>query len=424
MMHAFMDEALTNGMTGAVDGNLALPNSSKDPYPLWFMEGMAQTAAGGYYNGNDWVNRGLGIIANMSDADIITKLNAHPLSASKSDDTSNYGTGYLACMYLGYLAGGSSLDNIKDGLGTILSELRSGKSLADVIRSLKGYSTNLSVADVISNFENSFSTDASSFVRNLTDYVGNYGSGSVIAGLQTPDDILQDTPLTVTLFQLDTDHSTVENLYPDGYTVYSGGSNTNPGTGLSATPSGGTVPGGTPGVTGGNGGTGGTTGGTGGTTGGTGGTTGGTGPTSGTGIATLNRTYGSGTAIHAGADADMVNKIFIYIDAMDAESLGVSDVDVTTENSATLSIERVSLALAQVSAQRSALGAYQNRLEHTIDNLDNVIENTTSAESLIRDTDMATEMVKFSNANILAQVGQSMLAQANQSKQGVLTLLG
>ena len=79
-------------------------------------------------------------------------------------------------------------------------------------------------------------------------------------------------------------------------------------------------------------------------------------------------------------------------------------------------------AIKTVATQRSNLGAVQNRLEHTIKNLDNVVENTTAAESAIRDTDMATEMVKYSNNNILAQAGQSMLAQANQSNQGVLSL--
>jgi flagellin len=82
------------------------------------------------------------------------------------------------------------------------------------------------------------------------------------------------------------------------------------------------------------------------------------------------------------------------------------------------------LALNTVSKQRSDLGAVQNRLEHTINNLDNVVENTTSAESAIRDTDMATEMVRYSNNNILQQAGQAMLAQANQANQGVLSLLG
>ena len=80
-------------------------------------------------------------------------------------------------------------------------------------------------------------------------------------------------------------------------------------------------------------------------------------------------------------------------------------------------------AIKDISTKRSNLGAIQNRLEHTINNLDNVVENTTSAESAIRDTDMATEMVKFANGNILAQAGQAMLAQANQSNQGVLSLL-
>ncbi len=85
--------------------------------------------------------------------------------------------------------------------------------------------------------------------------------------------------------------------------------------------------------------------------------------------------------------------------------------------------DEVKEAIKTVSKQRSDLGAVQNRLEHTINNLDNVVENTTSAESQIRDTDMATEMVKYSNNNILAQAGQAMLAQANQSNQGVLSLL-
>lgn len=80
-------------------------------------------------------------------------------------------------------------------------------------------------------------------------------------------------------------------------------------------------------------------------------------------------------------------------------------------------------AIADVSETRSNLGAIQNRLEHTINNLNNIVENTTAAESVIRDTDIATELVKYSNNNILAQAGQSMLAQANQSGQGVLAFL-
>ena len=94
-----------------------------------------------------------------------------------------------------------------------------------------------------------------------------------------------------------------------------------------------------------------------------------------------------------------------------------------TGKKATDAIETIAAAIKKVSTQRSALGAVQNRLEHTINNLDNIVENTTAAESAIRDTDMATEMVKYSNANILSQAGQSMLAQSNQSNQGVLSIL-
>ena len=128
--------------------------------------------------------------------------------------------------------------------------------------------------------------------------------------------------------------------------------------------------------------------------------------------------------LHVGADATENNQIQLEISAMDAETLGIKDVSVDTEKDALSTIETVKAAIQKVSTQRSALGAIQNRLEHTIANLDNVVENTTAAESQIRDTDMATEMVKYSNNNILAQAGQAMLAQANQANQGVLSLLG
>jgi flagellin len=98
--------------------------------------------------------------------------------------------------------------------------------------------------------------------------------------------------------------------------------------------------------------------------------------------------------------------------------------DVSNYDAANKSISMIQAAINKVSGQRSYLGALQNRLEHTIANLDNVSENTQSAESRIRDTDMASEMVEYSKNNILAQAGQSMLAQANQSTQGVLSLLG
>ena len=129
--------------------------------------------------------------------------------------------------------------------------------------------------------------------------------------------------------------------------------------------------------------------------------------------------------LHVGADADMTNKINVSIDSMDSASLGIKGLNIKDDsgNAATYAVDAISDAISKVSSQRSSLGAVQNRLEHTINNLDNVVENTTTAESRIRDTDMASEMVNYSKNNILAQAGQSMLAQANQSNQGVLSLL-
>ena len=127
--------------------------------------------------------------------------------------------------------------------------------------------------------------------------------------------------------------------------------------------------------------------------------------------------------LHVGADADTTNKISVKIDSMSSAGLGIKGIKADTEQDATYAIDAIADAISKVSDQRSSLGAVQNRLEHTIDNLDNVVENTTSAESRIRDTDMAKEMVNYSKNNILAQAGQSMLAQANQSNQGVLSLL-
>jgi flagellin len=141
------------------------------------------------------------------------------------------------------------------------------------------------------------------------------------------------------------------------------------------------------------------------------------------GSATVTKDLSFG--LHVGADADMTNKISVNIASMSAKGLGISGLNVSDDSgvAATYAIDAIADAISTVSAQRSALGAVQNRLEYTINNLDNVSENTTSAESRIRDTDMAEEMVEYSKNNILAQAGQSMLAQANSSNQGVLSLL-
>ena len=115
--------------------------------------------------------------------------------------------------------------------------------------------------------------------------------------------------------------------------------------------------------------------------------------------------------------------IVISVNKMSASQIGISGLKVSSNSSAGEAMSKIQAAIETVSEQRSKLGAIQNRLEHTINNLETTSENTSSAESRIRDTDMASEMVEYSKNNILQQAGQSMLAQANQQTQGVLSLL-
>ena len=125
--------------------------------------------------------------------------------------------------------------------------------------------------------------------------------------------------------------------------------------------------------------------------------------------------------LQVGAEEGQLLDVNLY--SVTPGKLGISDIDITTQNGAGKAITSLKGAINQVSKYRAYYGAQQNRLEHTIKNLDNVVENTTAAESAIRDTDMAKEMVRFSNLSILEQAGTSMMAQANQSKQSVLSLL-
>lgn len=135
-------------------------------------------------------------------------------------------------------------------------------------------------------------------------------------------------------------------------------------------------------------------------------------------------------------DTDMINEIkiqcssnlddnlFIHTHRMNASRLGVKRLSVENDFGAIHALDATKDALSTISTHRSELGAFQNRLEHAFNNNMNVAENTTAAESAIRDTDMANEMVTYSNNNILAQAGMAMMSQANQSNQGVLAILG
>ena len=130
----------------------------------------------------------------------------------------------------------------------------------------------------------------------------------------------------------------------------------------------------------------------------------------------------SAKKFHIGANKDQA--ISLTIDKMDAKTLAVSNISISSQGGANTAISTINQALETVSTERSKLGAVQNRLEHTINNLGATSENLTAAESRIRDTDMAKEMMGFTKNNILMQAAQSMLAQANQQPQGVLQLLG
>lgn len=427
MMHALMYESLTSGMTGLdTSGNYV------DGFPLWFVEGTAQMAGGGI----GWVKAGLRIDEYSDEAAIQTALAASNKNLNSNTTASYYATGYLASMYLGYLAyGGNSMDptHIAAGVDHILNEVKSGKSLSQVI------SENSPYAD-IDDFEAKFATDGAAFTKDLLAVAAN-GRGAVVTGDYNTMNLLPDVTMADPVYDLDTQHAYVENVYPAGYPVMSGGSESGTGiSGPSYTPatdiigySGGT--GGTTnpdaGNTGGNQGGGGTTPTTPGGTGG-GGTTpttpggnqggGGTIPTTPGG----NQGGGSGITYHGGLSLQVGSEagqhITVYIEAMNAAQLGIEQVDISTEQGASDAIDVIKEAISRVSTQRAELGACQNRLEHTVRSLDNVIENTQAAESRIRDTDMAKEMVELSNLSILRQAGQSMLAQTKSSNASVLAL--
>jgi flagellin len=133
---------------------------------------------------------------------------------------------------------------------------------------------------------------------------------------------------------------------------------------------------------------------------------------------------GEGLTFQIGANGVEDQRLTVNVDDMSSKALGVNGIDVSKQDSANDAINKIDDALKKVSTQRAKLGAVQNRLEHTVNSLNTANENLSAAESQIRDTDMATEMIKYTKSNILQQASQSMLAQANQQPQGVLQLLG
>ncbi|MBQ6942931.1 MAG: hypothetical protein IJN43_01250 [Ruminococcus sp.] len=232
MIHAFMFEATTAGMFGLSS------SGQTDSFPAWFAEGMAQTASG---PGN-WVHHGMGITPDSDTSEISTALANDPLTSSESNTTAQYGTGYLACMYLGYLASGADANlssstaaasDILSGLNTMLSKIISGSSLDSVINEISGgkYSST-------SDFENGFANDGDvvSFIQIMalqgyfsTDstpndgYTSNVVSGGLISGDLLNGDPYSNASLSLNLFALDSTNTAVKNEYPSDITVLSGG---------------------------------------------------------------------------------------------------------------------------------------------------------------------------------------------------------
>lgn len=345
MMHAFMDDVLPKGMLDKSSG-----------FPGWFKEGMAQTIAGGCSNYNDWVNGSLGLNGNTPESSISATVTSSGNKLSSGSTASKYGTGYLACMYLGYLADGSGQINsvaLGNGLDKILSDVKDGKTLNEVINDISG-GKYTSAGDFQRKFGDS---DSAHFIHLLLDEVGTTGSGSVIAAL-TDQDVLAGAAANTTYYVPDLTKEFTDAALPKG-----------------------TIDGGSGGYN------------------------------------------GNGQALKLQVGSLGHQGIGISIDDTHTDALGLGSISVMSFEEAGSAISDFDYAIDCVSSNRSSIGAYMNRLEHTIANLDNTSENTQAAESRLRDTDMADEMVEYSTANILAQTGQSILAQANQSKQGILQLL-
>lgn len=338
----------------------------KTALPLWFIEGTAQLTGGGYTTGwNDWLHQIVDQLSGQSESQIDATI-ALNLKRWTVDDRP-YGHGYLAAAYAGYLANGSgevSSAAIAAGMNKIFADILGGKSYDQAIRDRTG-----KTVTELKNAINNASADAVTFVRKLsTNSLG--GAGSVITsnlGVGGTDILGNSATPNSLLFQIE-------------------------GAGISVDP-GGDDGGDDGGDTGG----------------GTGDGGGGTGSGS------------NKIVLQVGAEAGQHIEVKLF--QMDSKAIGLENTNTTTAADSDAAIESFKLAIGYVSNVRSYYGAIQNRLEHTINNLDNIVENTSAAESQIRDADIAELMVKYANNQILLQAGQTMIAQANQQPQSVLSLL-
>ena len=339
-------------------------------FPDWIIEGVAQTASGD----NGWVSN-------------------HINSSSSDDDIKNYmsqigskpyGAGYMAVMTLGLevakakntsttATSAEIATGLDEFLGEMVSQFRAGNPI-DIDLAIANVTTPSGGTPKYTNlksFYNAFKSGNADLLADMKSILTarDSGAGSLLGNLdQSESDLFATTNLTgsYTSFTVDSAHKTVQNIFGGGIIP--------------------PAPDSLGGIGGGNG--------------------------------------GGGDDIIIQCGAAMGHEIPIMRFKMTSDAIFDSGtVDASTAESAKDSIQVVNDAISRVSKVRSYYGAIQNRLEHTIKNLDNVVENTQAAESKIRDTDMASEMVQLTKNNILIQAGEAMMAQANQSTQGVLSLL-
>lgn len=335
MMHHVMYNALRDGMT----------SYGPEDYPDWFVEGAAQVAGGGFTTGWNTTLTGIenGSLSNDDKNTAVSNyLQAHTLNGRP------YGHGYLATMYLGYLASGSgavTASSICNGLNKIFDSLRNGNTLDQAIAA----NTPFANATALQNVFSSPTNELVAFVRSLA---AANGAGSAIApSLSTKGtDILENSTTGLKTMFVVTD---VPDVTPPG---------------------GGSTP------------------------------------------VNLNQ-----ISLQIGANSNQSLQFQLY--DISTGILGLDTVTVIDHLSASNGIHAYDEALNRISGVRSAYGAVQNRLEHAIANAENTAENLQAAETRIRDVDMAKEMVEYSISNILLQAGQAMMTQANQSRQGILSLL-
>lgn len=371
-------------------------NESFSPLQQWFTEGIAQTSSGD----NGWFY----LDSDSTDEEIKSYMSELISSYKDSGSLGSYGAGYAATMYLGMLASGEDMNNVTSsniakGLDNLMSFMvpdptdYHARTLGDAINEYTPYSG-------LTNFVESFraaDSESFNFIKNLISARGENGAGSILYDLNTPEDTaFSPSSLTRSYnsYKINADNRWYANTFgditeiPDDYFV--------PDSPKRPRNNGG------------------------------GGYGGGD---------------GSGFSIQAGSEAGQVihinqfnisaralfgdERIDITGDYRERENTD-NNISFTTQDNASSRSNALNIienADRRVSMIRAYYGATQNRLEHTINNLNNVVENTTAAESQMRDTDMATMMVQYARDNILEQAGQTILAQANQSKQGILSLL-